>query len=569
MLVLMLSIVVSGIVTSASSLGYLDGIQKKALDFFMWWRGESRLADIVLVAIDEDAFQAMGSRQPLPRGQLAALVEFLRQCEPRLIGLDIELKTATTQSDDSRLRAAINRNVVVPYDVTTTTDTHEVQVLPLLWHDVIVLKGFANTYMDPDGVVRRAPMRLRTADGTELESFPAAMFRLLAPGGKRPPEDIRIDFAGPAGTYPTFSAGPLLALAAKKISPPRENPFRNRIVFVGGTFRASRDFVSTPQGAMSGMEAQANILNTLLTNSHIRTPHWGINFSMQVLLSSVFGVLYFLVRPRVAFLIGLGVLALVIIPASYYLFLETHYWVDFIIPVVAFIMTGSLIDRAERRRIRNTFNSYVSKEVVECVYEDASLLGGRRADLTVLFADIRGFTTLSEAIPSEKLSLLLSDYYAFMTKAVLKNGGVVSKFIGDAVMAVYGVPVPQADHADAAVATAQQILNELPHLNASLQRHALPAVRIGIGIHSGTAFAGNIGTEERREYAVVGDTVNIASRLEGMNKEFGTTCLLTESTLRLLQRKPRVCEKGEQAIRGRQQPLAVFALDDKREEQIC
>lgn len=565
----MVSIAVSGFVTCASSLGYLDGIQKKALDFFMWWRGESRTADIVLVAIDDETFEAMGSRQPLPRGQLASLVEFLRQCEPRAIGLDIELKTATMEREDARLRAAIDRKVVLPYDVTLSRDTQTVQVSRMLWHDADVQKGFANTYMDPDGVVRRAPMRLRTGDGTVIESFSAVMFRLLAPGGGSLPESIRIDYAGPAGTFPVFSARPLLALAAQNISPPAENPFRNKIVFIGGTFRASRDFVATPQGGMSGMEAQANILNTLLTDAHIRTPHWSINLVIQVFLSAVFGVLFFVLRPRGSLLIGLGVLLMILVPASYYLYLKTHYWVDFIIPVVAFIMTGSLVDRAERRRIKNAFTSYVSKEVVESVYEDATLLDGRRADVTVLFADIRSFTALSEDLPPEQLSLLLSDYYAFMTKAVLNNGGVVSKFIGDAVMAVYGAPVQQEDHAVSAVGSAQEMLAGLPHLNARLQEQGLPAFAIGIGIHSGPVFAGNIGPEERKEYAVVGDTVNIASRLESMNKQLGTTCLISEETYRKLGHGVKICDKGEISLRGRHQSLKVYALFSEQEEVIC
>jgi adenylate cyclase len=355
-------------------------------------------------------------------------------------------------------------------------------------------------------------------------------------------------------------------IAGQNIAPAADNPFRDKIVLVGGTFRAGRDIVLTPKGMMSGVEVQANILNTLLTDSHIRTPHWSVNFALQVVLSVTFGLIFFLFRSRTAMLLSLCLVFLVLIPASYYLFLLRHYWIDFIIPVIAVKLTGSVIDHSDRKRIRSAFSSYVSREVMQCVYNDAALLEGQRTALSVLFADIRGFTALSETLPPEQLSTLLNEYYAFMTDAVVRNNGVVNKFIGDAILAIYGAPVPREDHAEAAVKTAKAMLAGMAQLNARLARHELPPIAIGIGVHTGPAFAGNIGTAERREYAVAGDTVNTASRLEGMNKDLGTACLISDATLQQLGRRPAVRDMGEITIRGRRQPLRVYALAPEQEE---
>lgn len=567
--ILLVSLLVSGLVTGASTLGYLDSIQQKALDFFIWWKGEGRMAEIVIVAIDEDAFAQMGNRQPLPRESLAELLNFLTACGPRALGLDIEIKAATKEKADRALLNALSSGIVVPFDVAGIRDSDRVSVSKLLHHDALPRKGFANTILDSDGVVRSVPLRLEDEDGRQIEAFGMQLYRIVHPEVKNYPGRIRIDYAGPAGTFPTFSAAPLLQLAAQKIVPPGDNPFRDKIVLVGGTFRASRDFVLTPKGVMSGVEAQANILNTLLTDSHIRTPHWILNFALQVLLSVLFGLLFFLFRYRTALILSFSLIILVVIPASYHLYLSYHYWIDFLIPILAVKLTGTMIDRSERRRVRSEFSSYVSKEIMQCVYDNAALLNGQRTEVTVFFADIRGFTTLSEPLPPEQLSAFLNEYYAFMTSAVVRHGGVVNKFIGDAVMAVYGVPVRCDNHAKAAVATAQTILDGLGPLSAQLQERGLPALAIGIGIHSGPVFAGNIGTAERKEYAVVGDTVNIASRLEGMNKQFGTTCLITESTLQALHDCPPTQDMGEIAIRGRRQSLRVYALFQKQEEPPC
>lgn len=564
--VALISFIVSGIVTAASSLGWLDGMQKKALDLFIWWKGEGRMAGIVIVAIDEETFEQMGSRQPLPRVHLANLLLFLETCGARVIGLDVELKTGTSPRDDKALLAALGRKVVVPYDVVFSGGTERVMASPLFRHDDIALKGFANTFLDGDGAVRDVPLRLHDQEGNELLSFAAILFGLTNAEGKALPDRIRIDYAGPAATFPTYSAAPLLMIAGQNIVPAADNPFRDKIVFVGGTFRAGRDTVLTPKGMMSGVEVQANILNTLLTDSHIRTPHWTVNFALQVVLSITFGLIFFLFRSRTAMLLSLGLIFLVMIPASYYLFLLRHYWIDFIIPVITVKLTGSMIDRSERKRIRRAFSSYVSREVMQCVYNDAALLEGQRTVLTVLFADIRGFTALSETLPPEQLSTLLNEYYAFMTDAVVRNNGVVNKFIGDAVLAIYGAPIPRKDHANGAVATAQAMLSGMAQLNARLARQGLPSIAIGIGIHTGPAFAGNIGTAERKEYAVAGDTVNTASRLEGMNKDLGTACLVSDAVLQQLGHRPAVSDMGEISIRGRRQPLRVYALTPEQEE---
>lgn len=215
----------------------------------------------------------------------------------------------------------------------------------------------------------------------------------------------------------------------------------------------------------------------------------------------------------------------------------------------------------ERDQLKDTFGKYVTRHVAEQILLGKNVLGGETVPVTVFFADIRGFTSISEKMEPKALLDFLNLYFSGMVECVLRHGGVVDKFIGDAIMAVFGAPVPQPDDAERAVRAALDMRAKLVALNADFAQRGLPEIKIGIGVHSGTVVAGNMGHHERMEYTVIGDPVNLASRLESMTKELGVDVLLSEDTYQKV--KERIVAEPLQRIRvrGRVQEVQVYRLD--------
>ena len=187
-------------------------------------------------------------------------------------------------------------------------------------------------------------------------------------------------------------------------------------------------------------------------------------------------------------------------------------------------------------------------------------LGGEKREVTVLFSDIRNFTTISESMNPEDLSSLLHEYFTEMTEEVMSTDGVLDKFIGDAVMAFWGAPIEQADQADRAVKAARGMLSRLTILQEKWGSKNLPFIDIGIGIHSGFAIVGNMGSEKRFDYTVIGDTVNTASRLEGLNKEYKTHLIISEATLKKLSIPIQPKPLGETHVKGKTQGINIFEI---------
>jgi adenylate cyclase len=189
--------------------------------------------------------------------------------------------------------------------------------------------------------------------------------------------------------------------------------------------------------------------------------------------------------------------------------------------------------QGERKFIHDTFARYVSRDIISQLIEhpDRVRLGGHAKDMTILFSDIRGFTTLSVTLTPEQLVELLNIYLDAMTKIILQNNGVVDKYIGDAIMAFWGDPIDNPHHASDAVSVARQMIDRLATLNQELQERGMPRLSIGIGINSGTAVAGNMGSEQRFDYTVMGDEVNLASRLEGLTKEYKIGLICSQNVI--------------------------------------
>jgi adenylate cyclase len=221
-----------------------------------------------------------------------------------------------------------------------------------------------------------------------------------------------------------------------------------------------------------------------------------------------------------------------------------------------------IAEEKERLRVKAAFQNYVAPEVVNSMLQhpERLKLGGEKREMTVLFSDIRGFTTLSEQMEPEVLVGLLHSYLNPMTETVFKHSGTMDKYIGDAIMAIYGAPLVLPDHADRACETALEMIATLMQLWDGWRVKGLPELRIGIGLNSGMMTVGNMGSERLFDYTVIGDNVNLASRLEGLNKYYGTAILITEATQKLLRNSYILREIDRVRVKGKKAPVSIFEL---------
>ena len=254
----------------------------------------------------------------------------------------------------------------------------------------------------------------------------------------------------------------------------------------------------------------------------------------------------------------------------------TGVWLPLVVPVLAAVLAfvadlawSYFVEGREKRRVKRLFSRYVSKDVYQQLLaspRDVGL-GGERREMTVLFSDMRGFTTLSESGEAEDLVRQLNQYFTRMVEVVFAHRGTVDKFVGDMVMALFGAPLDDPDHADHAVQTALKMVEELQDLNRRWAVEGRAALDIGIGINTGEMIAGNIGSDTIMSYTVIGDNVNLGARLESLNKDYGTRILISEATRRQLKGHYDVRALGEVTVKGKTRPVAIFEVrtDVKKE----
>jgi adenylate cyclase len=229
-------------------------------------------------------------------------------------------------------------------------------------------------------------------------------------------------------------------------------------------------------------------------------------------------------------------------------------------------------EEREKRKIRGAFQYYLNASVINDMLKDPAKLklGGDKKNLSVMFSDIRGFTTISEKLTPEELVALLNEYLTAMTNKVFQYDGLLDKYIGDAIMAVFGAPLDQADHAHRACLTALGMMKELRALQKKWEQEGRPVINIGIGVNSGDMVVGNMGSEMRFDYTVMGDMVNLASRLEGTNKEYGTNIIVSEFTYNMVKDAMCCRELDGVRVKGKLKPVKIYELlCEKKDEADC
>lgn len=326
--------------------------------------------------------------------------------------------------------------------------------------------------------------------------------------------------------------------------------FKDKIVLVGDTTTANSDFFYTPVGDMSGVEVHANAIATLLQGRFISEASRGTNEFVICLLA---GCVFLLAGVRSLFRVALSVCILLAgyFVANIWVFCAHGFLLHMVAPMAAILMgtvimlgERALTEELEKTRMRWLLRRYVSPEIAEYIIAnpDACVLGGKRVTASVLFADIRGFTTVAEKLPPEAVVDRLNEFFGAMTAVAFAHDATVDKFVGDAIMVLFGIPVPCPDHARRAVATAIDMQAALVELQKKWRADGLPALDIGIGINTGEMVAGSIGSDQRLEFTVIGDAVNTASRVQDLNRELGTSILAAAATYEAV--------KDEVSVRG-------------------
>jgi adenylate cyclase len=592
-------LVVALLVSAASGLGYLEAVQRHAFDLLQLLQGSEPPLDVVVIAVDDLAFAGLERRNPIPRSYLARVVRGLARSGVAVVGIDVTLTTPTTPADDAALAEAIRE--------FADNGLSRVVVLGPLGDDggrlgaaalgASVVVASPDVPSDPDNVIRRvdpvvsgptggsAPTlglavlaRLAGLDGRGLAEAldarrPLPLPRLMPDRGLTPsgtPPIVAhaglewpINFVGKAGTFLTIGSDTLARIGDGEEP---ADALRGRIALLGGTFVESRDYYMTPLGSMAGVEIHANVVHMLTTRRFIQPSSWLAGLAVNALVVLVAGVVLTALRPLPGTLVCVAGAVALGVPAAVLALERGGYWIDFVLPVLAASLTGIGSDALDRRRVRDSFARYLSRDVMARVLADAPSLRGEHRTVSILFSDLRGFTTLSERMAPERIAAHLNEYFGAMTTAIFAHRGMINDFVGDAVMAVFGAPVDDTEHGWNAVQSAVAMDRALTALNQRWAVAGLPPLRMGIGIHTGAVFAGNVGGRDRIKYTVIGDPVNVASRVEGLNKDLGTTILITEETLAEVGDRVRVRDCGPVAVKGRVEKVRVFEVltDDGR-----
>jgi len=580
------------------------------------------IEDIVIIDVDERAIEKLGSYHQWPRTYWERLINYLTSEGASIIGIDFifDPDRRHPEEDQAFKRAILESGIVCSalnfsqadpdkYKPVMTREPEglEYEQIILDVPDSLLEKlrgqerlepgdpgfinasataGFVNLFPDPDGVLRRVPLLLRFND----HAYPAFAFQMILkvlniksidfnestsqiilktnsnkeiaiPVDKA--VQMLIYYVGYFKSFRYISFYDVLM----KFTP--EGYFKNKIVLIGSSLPGLFDLCSTPlQGSFPGVEVNANILYQILKNRFITQMSDWAYFVFVMLIGFITGISLIFFRPIWSVLFSLFFIFMLIVAGV--MALESQgYWLYIVGPmftIVVVFVTISIyrysFEEKYKRRIRKVFSHYVSSSVVDFILKNPEKvkLSGERKICTVLFSDIAGFTTLSEQLDPEKLVTLLNEYLTEMTDIILDNRGMLDKYEGDAIIAVFGAPVEFPDHAEAACQSALKMQRRLAELRKEWKKQGKPELYARIGINTGEMVAGNMGSIHHFDYTVMGDSVNLASRLESANKLYDTEIVIGENTYNLVRDKFITRPLDLLRVKGKKKPVFIYEL---------
>ena len=568
-----------------------------------------------VVFAEKDDSSGLGTLQALAQGPLRGETGFQRQLQALAPSLDFDRRFADSLSAMpsvlgyyfSNQEGALKTGVL-PEPVLDRATLQNRRFRMTHWEghgsniaavaEGAPVAGFFNPIVDADGVVRSLPL-LAEFEGQAYESLALAMYRTLLPPNKVVPvfparvqddyphithvglrgREVNVDLpvdarvavlvpfrgrGGPqAGTYKYISAADVLAGNL----PPEH--LKDKIAFLGTTAIGLVDQRATPVSEVyPGVEAHANVLSALLDQNMPAVPDYAMGFN--VLQIAVVGMLLITLLPR---LTALWSSLLCLVTSAWIVILNAwlHWELSLVLPmgivllmVVALYILNTLLayiyEGRNKRHLATLFGTYVPPELVDKMVEEPERysMQAQNRELTVLFSDMRGFTTLSEALTPDQLQTLLNKIFNRLTEEIRKQHGTIDKYIGDCVMAFWGAPMDDPDHARHAVLASMAMQSAVETLNQEFQAEGLPYVGMGVGLNTGTMFVGDMGSDLRRSYTVIGDAVNLGSRLEGVSKFYGLNFVCSEAT-RLAAGDDFIWQELDKVrVKGKDQPVVIF-----------
>lgn len=444
-----------------------------------------------------------------------------------------------------------------------------------------VSMGYVNVFPDRDGIIRRAKSTILSQHAPFMPMAVAAAGHYLSKDPFLDPNgslqiadrkitfdasgDIYLDFYGIENSFPSFSIADIIE---GRILP---GELKDKIVIIGGMATGLGDIWPTPlSGEIPGVFIQATFLDNILQNRVLKMPENKIWLNFCAIIAMVFIplVLMALFSPVISTLVWIfslvGYAAII-----QYLFMDHQLIWPAVLPIGAgfsatlvLLVYNFMIEGRQHRWIKKSFSQYLSQDVIDILVKRPELLklGGEEKELTVIMADIRNFTTLSEGLSPTELTQLLNLYLGEMTDVILDHGGTLDKYMGDAIMAFFGAPIHDGNNASNACRSAIKVCERLHEKRKEWALKGLPSLQIGIGLNTGPMVVGNLGSARRFDYSVIGDHVNLASRLEGLSKVYGVKMLISENTRNHLGSDFTCRELDKVRVKGKEEPVRIYEL---------
>ena len=550
---------------------------------------ESPNQSLIIIGIDDQSFANLNAQWPWPRGIHAHLLEQVKKQAPRAVVFDILFSEPSESAEDNLLAQAIMGEIpVVMASERAVQQTEYAQVIT----DVLPLPSFIESgaipgdvgiQNDPDQVVRRLPSQESAMWRRTLETILSTDKLTIRNAAHSSTEYIK--YVGSRGTIPTISY--YQALFAEEFLP--TDFFADKIVLVGFTMLTSPtakgkgDNHATPFTLLAGeftpgVEIHANAINSYLQSNVIKRidPLYELLGTIVVLSISL---VIFSTHSLASGAVVLALVSGVGFMTSFMAFSVAKIFAPVLAPIAimvagffAFMLVRYLKEQKKSREIRQAFEHYVPADVVgELVLDPSQIkLGGDRKHITVMFTDLAGFTSLAEKMEAEELSSILNDHLNRMTKIILKNGGTLDKFIGDAIMAFWGAPMSEPKQADKAIACAIEMQEEMQKFRSEYEMKGKPPLFMRVGLNTCEAIVGNMGGEDRFDYTAIGDGVNLAARLEGANKAYGTEILISQFTRDESTDDSTFCLLDHIRVKGKKEAIDIYTtIPDNRAAQLC
>lgn len=599
-------------------LSFFEDFERKTLDKRFNYRTDylnrkykEEFQKIVIIEIDDESASKLGRISEWPRSMYAKVLDYISEGGARQIGFDVLFteNSRNVKDDNLLIESLIKSNKVYSsYYFSAKPGSNDETIrafsypfgneldTAIYWEEYIFPPitgisqnskgvGFINLKQDRDGIVRRIPLFIKHKDraypqfavkmaidylGVKKDQIRLDKGRyfhfddITIPVGKD--NQMLVNYAG----YYVFRYIPFWKVSEQIV--PKEY-FQDKVVFIAATAAGAYDLRSTPVKEISpGIEVNANAFFTIINKNFVIK----LNNSQTIFILLFLSIFCFIILN--IFSLGISIIATSFLWILYFtfalvLFQKNSIWIPLIQPTLVIFtsFTGNLgykflFERKQKKFIQGAFQRYVSPAVLKEILQDPEKINlyGEEKELTVLFSDIRGFTTFSENLSPKEIVSILNEYFRRMAKIVFKYDGVLDKFIGDAIMVVFGAPIIQANHAERACLCSLDMIEEANRFSKEQAAKGKNQLKIGIGINTGNMILGNMGSDTKMDYTVIGDNVNLGSRIEALNKDYKTSVIISESTYEIVKDKFNVKNLGNVTVKGRKAETKIYELLQKK-----